>query len=294
MHLNTWQTFNLQGNGGKMSTDNGYVYIATNPLLKGIVQIGCAYSKPTENDYELNNFTTPSTLEVIFQIPDAKKCFEFVKSRFSNEKLGASVDYYQLNIDSAAFVIMNEIAGAELIYSKNEKLKGRAIVDEPASSKVEFVIDNKDFKLNEMKNSSTIPQEVFVRYCTLCDEIVGLREERQKLGNPPEKFEPDVFIRLWVLAFMPLPWGWITWVLFFKSIYHGDSNQILVTGALLITGFFARKREVETKKSYLMDMEPFSRIDQKIDNARWEVNEIESIYPSVKICYTSKILQKTK
>ena len=277
-----------------MSIDNGYIYFATNSLLKGVVQIGCGYSKPAKDDYELNNLTTPSTLELIFQVPDATKCFEFVKSRFSNEKLGGSVDYYQLSIDGAAFVIMNEIAGAELIYSKNEKLKGSATVNEPASSKVEFAIDVNDFKLNEMKNSSTVPQEVFLRYCTLCDEIVALREKRQKLGNPPEKFEPDVFIRLWVLAFMPLPWGWITWVLFFQSIYHGNSNQLLVTGALLITGFFARKREIETKKSYLRDMEPFLHIDQKIDNARWAANDIESTHPTVKILYTSKTLQEAK
>lgn len=98
----------------------GYIYIASNQGMPGIIKIGMTYKPPAKRLAEL--YTTgvpyPFVLEYQCRVPDRHAAERFLHDYFSEIRISNNREFFAVSANDAAKITQNRVANKKISYKK--------------------------------------------------------------------------------------------------------------------------------------------------------------------------------
>ena len=98
----------------------GYIYIASNKGMPGIIKIGMTYKAPARRLAEL--YTTgvpyPFVLEYQCRVPDRHKAERFLHDYFSEKRVTSKREFFAVDASHAAKITQSRVANKKVSYKK--------------------------------------------------------------------------------------------------------------------------------------------------------------------------------
>lgn len=98
----------------------GYIYIASNKGMPGIIKIGMTYKAPAKRLAEL--YTTgvpyPFVLEYQCRVPDRHKAERFLHDYFSEKRVSTKREFFAVDAGHAAKITQSRVANKKVSYKK--------------------------------------------------------------------------------------------------------------------------------------------------------------------------------
>lgn len=264
-----------------MSNDRGYIYIASNPSMPGLVKVGKTTTSPNQRMSELHStgVPTPFSVEFAASVVDCHASERRVHRALADHRVAINREFFRVEVRIAIERALRHLINYEIVSFK-EAHGIKEIEAKIAKEKESAAVLEANRQARIAAEEAALLNDAKQRVGQLKEEISKLNRSFEGLGpRPILKEQSGLSIALWFFSY-PVPIGWITWVgaLNVFSSRHEEVGVLCVF--LLVVGWLSRASRNDDEEGFRKKDAPFAALAEKISPLQSELDELISRFPT--------------
>lgn len=263
-----------------MSSERGYIYIASNPSMPGLIKVGKTTTSPNQRMSELHStgVPTPFSLEFAARVADCHASEKRVHRALETYRVTTNREFFKIEVKAAIERAIGHLLDYEIVSFK--EVHGIKEIEKKIAN------DKAVAAASEAIRQARIADEEAARLTSTKQRMERLKQEISKLDQSLEQLGPRPILKeqsglglaFWIFSY-PVPIGWITWagaLNVFSPKYEAVGFFCIF---ILIVGWLLRTSRNEDEAEFKKLDAPFAALVDKISPLQRELDELISQLP---------------
>jgi hypothetical protein len=260
---------------------NEYIYILSNPSMRGLIKVGKTTTHPSQRMSELHSTGVPTPFELEFSamVMDCQYSETAAHRALSRYRVSDNREFFKVSVKKALELILPEI-GEYRIHDFNEMHDIEPIrreADRRAQEKREAETRQLAAERQEAERQET---EQLAKRRAIEQKIAAEENKLRQLGQRPVRKELPSIGSFLATCYCPLPMGWIIWAgaggVF--NLRYQTSGFVCI--ALIVAGYIFNEIDNKNRAAFDIINAPFREIDDALSRLREELAKLPRLTPA--------------
>jgi hypothetical protein len=254
----------------------GYLYVATNEAMPGLVKVGFTDTSLSQRMSELHStgVPTPFTTELVIKVDDAPLAEKLIHRALTDFRVASNREFFKCHANVAIEAVVKNIEDYEVDWSHTPIQAAR--IKQFESKYAKYKEDRRtereaeDDRVKNIQNRYRDPLRT--RLGTVVTQVRELEAGIAAIGGKPQN-EPS--FSPWEALFNPVPIGWMIYLVGFICINSNPSVSIVCAMAVVM-GYLLSADSRKRRKEFDTQWQKWHAINVKLEVLQQEASLLKS------------------
>jgi len=255
----------------------GYIYIASNRSIPGMIKVGSTTTSSHKRLSELQStgVPTPFVLEVSIAVPSALESESAAHNALARYRVADNREFFNVSVPVAIKKILPVIGDYKIQFAKSSfgiDAIERGLEAKKRRDEERLKAEIEEERVRKMTKRKKLEKRE--------EELkIAIKEEKaklQRLGPRPVEKQLSTLAELFLFAYTPFPFGWIVWISSLNVFFDGKEIFGIMCIIFLMGGSILSKISSEYMDEYRQAVAPFVEIEKGISELESKLKELQS------------------